>query len=193
MNRSYLSELLNVVLLAVVLFLIFTRGCGLKPGDTEYRTDTVTTVSYVHDTVWHTLPQKVIHTPAEIVYRDAPRNLDTVFIIRKYAASYFYDETISDSSIDINIKDTISMNEIMWRDVKYLWKKPVTVIENKIIQVPPAKTKVFIGFNIGGNKNELSSFTPELELTFYDRRAFSIGYNLQNKSAEVGLKWRVGK
>jgi hypothetical protein len=192
MNRSYLSELLNIVLLAVVLYLIFTRGCG-KGGEVEYRTDTLTTVSYVHDTVWHQLPQKVIHTPAEIVYKEIPRNIDTVFIIKKYAASYFYDETISDSSIDINIKDTVSMNEITWRDVKYLWKKPVTVIENKITQVTPAKTKLWAGFNIGGNKNELSSFTPEIELTFPEGRAFSVGYNLQNKSAEVGVKWRVGK
>lgn len=191
-NRSYLSELLNIVLLVVVMYLIFTRGCG-GGKNVVVLNDTVTSVSYIHDTVWHAPVVKTIHTPAEIVYRDVEKKLDTVFIIRKFAASYFYDEMISDSNIDIHVLDTISMNEIVWRDVKYLWKKPTTVIDNNVTQVTTAKAKLFAGINLGGNKESFSAITPEIELIFYDSRAFSVGYNFHNKSVELGVKWRVGK
>lgn len=190
MNRSYLSEFINIILIGIILFLWFTRGCG-DGNSVEIKTDTITSVHYIHDTLWHQLPPRIIHTPVKIVYKEPEMYFDTASVIEKYYASMYYEEKWEDSIMDIRINDTISANEIVYRDVKYFRKTPTTVVTNLITPKETAKVKVFAGFNIGGNENELSSFTPELELIMYDKRAFSVGYNLQNKSVELGVKWKI--
>ena len=191
MNRSYLSEFINIILIGLVLFLFFTRGCG-DGKNTVVLSDTVTSVSYIHDTIIHEIKVPV---PVPVAYEvnEVPLNVDTAAILQAYYNGSVYEDTYSDTNIAIHLKESVAENKIQWREFKYEILRPTTVITNNITQVTTAKAKLFAGINLGGNKESFSAITPEIELIFYDRRAFSVGYNFQNKSVELGVKWRVGK
>ena len=189
MRKSYISELLNIILLGIIMILVFFRGCG--GGGEISLTDTITTVSYVRDTVWHQLPQQKIYVPQKVIVRDIPANVDTAAVLLKYFSDTYYEETISDSNIDIRIKDTLNSNMISWRDVQYFWKKPTAIITNKITQVAPAKTKLFVGFMLGGNKETISMAAPQLLLLNKSDNGLMAGYNFIDKTYQAGVVWKI--
>jgi len=189
MNKSFLKELLIVILVGII---IFQRACPGGHKSPCPPADTVTTVSYVYDTLWHTPEKLIIRPPVVIVEKEVPADVDTAAILQRFFNSYHYTEVWEDSNQQITILDSVSQNQITWRDVKYLWNKPLTVITKNII-TPPAeqRAKVFLGGKIGGTKQELTAITPEIMFLSKKDHAYSIGYNLSAKSVELGALWKI--
>lgn len=146
--------LLILALIAVVVILILIRGCGngyngggvtiekvydssevvidskLPLPDTIFRIKEKTIIKWlpsarIVDTIY-------IKGDTRYVYNDAP--IDTNAILTHYLTqAVTYTDTIEDSSLQAVISDVIFRNNIVNRDFRYKWKRPIEIrtIDNR--------------------------------------------------------------
>lgn len=193
MNRSYLSEFIIILLLGFCLFLFFQwKGCGnhtviipSNGGDTL-----VSKKAEVDSSEKKMTPENVrIVRKDSLIYVNTP--IDTQKILQAYFTRKIYERQFKDSLLEFNLADTVEHGELKSGLPSYKIFRPTKIETTLLPPVQTAKVKVFAGFGLGGNETSMTSFTPELELIMYDKRAFSVGYNLQNKSVELGVKWKI--
>lgn len=190
-------KLRDIIIFAVGGFLVFLLmrqfGCGHK--DTPAEPIVTTDTSYVYDTVTH-----VIHVPkpypVEVIYHDTVWG-DTSEILHDYFAEAIYERYFNDGDLSAQIIDTISQNRISGSsDFAYEWLKPQEVITNTNTVIAPNKTKVFVGLDLGsnilsGDSVNKFSVTPKIFLLTKKDKYFSIGYDLNNQIAEVGIGIKI--
>lgn len=188
-NRSYLQELIILILVVVILLMKFCGTGNKSCPELEPKTVTVTTL--VHDTIVHRINVPV-PSPADVVFIEAPAIVDTAVILQAYYNEIYYQDNYCDSVIDLYISEGISQNKVAYRDIAYQILRPTQIINTTTI-TPPAEqsVKVLAGFMIGGTKQELTSISPQIELITKRDNAYMIGYNLSSKSVELGLKWKI--
>lgn len=140
--------------------------------------------------VYRPKPYKV-YLPSDTVYID----VDTLAILKDYFSKVVYQDTIKLDTIGyLLVRDTISQNRIQNRKVIENYQIPIvtkTVTNNVII---PAKTQLYIGFEVAGNKkNPINYFGPNLTLKTKKDQLYSLGTGLSTEGInyKIGTSWKI--
>ena len=151
-------------------------------------------LSYV-ETVETYIPQyrtkikyKTVHDTIE-VHDTIP--IDTASILKDYFETYAYTDTLKTDSVTFVINDTISQNKILSRGINYSLIYPTTIIttEREI-----NKRELYIGFGLGGDKQQLSYVGSELLLRNKKQRIYGIGLGINNSFEPIltfKMSWKV--
>jgi hypothetical protein len=131
-----IKNILIGIVIAVLLLLGGWAGYKIYPVRHPCPVITSDTV-YVYDTIWHTihdtLPWYIIKHDS-IVYRDTVfQNIDTIEAVRNYYAIHYYTRFWQDTLIAVTKHDAITKNDFISSELTYKLLKPVTTINNNII------------------------------------------------------------
>jgi hypothetical protein len=122
---------------------------------------------------------------------EVPVIVDSAEVVKAYFSKVFYADTITnDTSILAIIKDTLTQNKILSREVWLQNLRPQQV--NNISDCPPIeknKARVLLGIGIQGIKQFGVPFSVILETP--QRMAFSVGFDPINRNAEIGYFYRI--
>ena len=144
----------------------------------------------IHDTCWYHLEEKGKPKATDSIFISVPAIVDTEAILHGYFAKYVFADTLSDTSIVIAVKDTISENRIVSRELTYRIKRP-QVIEQINNTTIPRRIGLYVGVSASINKNLLAGFSPEILLTGKNKTAYGIGYDLLSKSVSAHVYWKL--
>lgn len=124
----------NLIAILFILFIGVIGGAFLKKCPTPQ-----TTTTYVYDTIWKTINKDIHHyhysvdTLYDIDSIFIVEPIDTMAILKDYFRVYAVTREWNDSTIEINILDTITQNKIKGSALKYKYLKPTTIIKNNNI------------------------------------------------------------
>ena len=134
MNKQ-LTTILTVGIFLCLLAGSFIGGYRLYPRRNpcpEIVSDTV----YVHDTVWHiipdTVPYYIVKNDTVIVNHNIPTVVDTVAILADYYNYHYFTRTWEDSLLTVTLEDVISENFPSDSYFTYKILQPQTVITNVV-------------------------------------------------------------
>ncbi len=199
-NKIIIAVIL--ILIGIVLFQYFTRPTPadyseyIKIGSKEY-----ILLSKTKDTVW--IPGDTIKVPyytpipGDIVYVPVPTDIDTTAILQRYFATRFYSDTVPLDSIGtVQIKDSISKNQIVSRSLIFNYSIPIItetiMIESKLVN------KFYLGGGINFDSSNFinSAYVSGLFKTKKDKIfAVNIGSFYTDSSIKpyIGgaLYWRI--
>ena len=191
--KSDFKIVLVLALIATVVILILTRGCGgnVAPNRVEVNYDSIERVIMskipppdtivVNSEVVKWLPSATIRDTIYIdgvtryVYNDV--EIDTNAILRHYLTeATTYTDTIRDSSLQAVIQDTIFRNTIVGRGFTYKILRPVTINTYK-----PDRFQLIASFQAGGglgydNTPKSIYAGVDVGLKFKTGTYFSVGY-----------------
>lgn len=172
---------ITIILLSGAVFFLWNKLDGkTKPVNT-------TMVVNHYDSTVHSIQVPIPQVVYKTVQVEVPAKVDTAKILSFYYEKNVYKRTISDSNITANITDTIFQNKLIGSLFDYKWKRPVSISNTTIEE----KYKLFAGIEAGANKNGLATFAPELILLTNKDRLYSVNYNLENQSLNVGTAWKI--
>tara|TARA_R110001606_G_scaffold150312_4_gene290414 strand:- start:5618 stop:6073 length:456 start_codon:yes stop_codon:yes gene_type:complete len=150
------------------------------------------------ETKWDTIREEVpIYIPKwndRIEYRPSDTvYIDTNKVLDDYFASYYYEDIISNDSITITIKDTISQNKIRNRSLKYDMLYPtITITRDSIVK----GRGFYFGVGMGGSTTQLNYIGGEFLFKSKKRTAFGLGLGI-NRNFRLSLMgklyWKLGK
>lgn len=187
--KQLLSKIPFVVI-GILIAIIFFKGCETtKDCETVYinRTDTVRTV----DTVWATKQGKATTFK--------PKVKDSIkVVVDSSACSYtrIYTDSVGDSLVTITYQDSIQgrllKKDISWKLRIPTIKETITITkETTILQTKPPKFTMFVGMNIGGNK-ERFGVGPYISLNTPSKQ-FTYNYEMIRQTHNIGLGIRLFK
>ncbi len=189
---------LGLGLIITLIYIVFLQQCRKSP-EIETEIVKVDTTKYItiYDTLWHdTTRFNYFDVPVPKPYYDTVLvkvndfDFDEDFIL-KYPATYT--DIISDDTVSIEY--TLLVRGYL-DDIKIGYKllQPFLIEQTTLIETEVTKrehsTHLYIGIDIGANKDKFGYFTPELELTTR-RYNYSAGFNILDKSVIIGLKRRI--
>lgn len=154
----------------------------------------------IYDTIWHdTARFKYIAVNVPRPYYDTIlvkindfEDFDQDFIL-KYPA--IYTDIISDDTVSIEytarVRGYLDDIKIGYKLLQPLLIEQTTLIETEVTKREKTRpVHLYIGIDIGANKDKFGYFAPELELTTR-RYNYSAGFNILDKSLIIGLKRRI--
>lgn len=142
------------------------------PADTEYL-----------------LGEPLIFWDDSIIYLDT--EVDTMAILADYLARLVYTDTIrNDSSALIVVKDTITRNRIISRQVSFQNRRQTSVIFNTT-NITYENIGVFGGMMAIGNSGRFG-IGPAV-LLVHNQSAYSLGFDLLNKDVQFMISRRIWK
>ena len=190
-------QTLIIIGLVIVIFLLReckgeSKGAPIEPVtivkiETKYDTIVETVETYIPE--YRTkVKYKTVHDTIEI-HDTIP--IDTTSILEDYFSSYAYTDTLKTDSVTFVINDTISQNKILSRGINYSLIYPTTIIttEREI-----NKRELYIGFGLGGDKQQLSYVGSELLLRNKKQRIYGIGLGINNSFEPIltfKMSWKV--
>jgi hypothetical protein len=192
-------QTLIIIGLVIVIFLL--RECrGNKSSlptepvtivkvETKYDTIVKEVKSYIPKYVekieWKT---KTVHDTVEI-HDTVP--IDTLSVLDDYLSARVYNDTLKEDSITLIINDIISQNRIMSRNVKYSLVYPTTIIQT---EREVNKRELYVGFGIGGDRQQLSFVGSELLLRNKKERIYGVGLGINQNFKPIltfKMSWKV--
>lgn len=172
---------LTILLLSSAIFFLWRELGSSKPANTT------TVINHYDSSTVHTVSVPIPQIIEKTIQVSVPVKVDTTAILAKYYQKNVYSRTISDSNITANITDTVFNNRLVTGLFDYKWKKPVAITSI----AEKEKFKLFAGIEAGANGNGLTTFSPELLILTNKDHLYSVNYNLQNKSINVGVAWKL--
>jgi hypothetical protein len=176
----------------------FWQGCEYgKRHELHITYDTTTTSkdSLVYDTTWYAATKN--HTPIPVydtffipVGLNQRLIIDTAQIIHTYYTKFFYNDTIKDERISINIQDTCFKNKITNRIVNYRILRPDTIriITKNLTQKNFEKTLLKV--NIGATYTTDNKILPGLLLNY---NKWSAGYSTNGTQNQLNIYYNLWK
>lgn len=186
---SKISQYLNMIMLVVILLLLL-RNCD-RSGSREQKIKTDTLYLKPTDK-WHVFPVEV-PKPYKVEVPGAPGstiaipvNIDSLAVIRDYYTKRFYSDSLKNDSVVIWINETVSMNEIKSREIKYRWTAPERLIRNTIRE---DRQLFFIGADVTASKNALGTFGS----VYFDTRKglIGLGYDPFNRAGKITVAFKL--
>jgi hypothetical protein len=177
-----------------LLVILLTKSCGDKKNDLHTIEKTIESTRTV---VYDSTQRKIIPSkaPISIITKTVviPAKVDTQAILLAYFAIHTYSDQISDSSLHLQIFDSVSQNKIYGRRIFYQWLKPVeSTSSTTITNTPVLKSRS--GFYIGGfgdfSKNRYG-VGPGLTWLTKKQVMFNYDFDVLNKSHRVGTKFLI--
>ena len=127
----------------------------------------------------------------ETKYDTIVETVETYIPEYRTKVTYAYTDTLKTDSVTFVINDTISQNKILSRGINYSLIYPTTIIttEREI-----NKRELYIGFGLGGDKQQLSYVGSELLLRNKKQRIYGIGLGINNSFEPIltfKMSWKV--
>ena len=190
-------QTLTIIGLVIVIFLL--RECKGESKSDPIEPVTIVKIETKYDTIVETvetyIPEyrtkvkwKTVHDTIE-VHDTIPT--DTASILKDYFATYAYTDTLKTDSVTFIVNDTISQNRILSRGINYSLVYPTKIIstEREI-----NKRELYIGFGLGGDKQQLSYVGSELMLRNKKERIYGVGLGINNNFEPIltfKMSWKI--
>jgi len=190
-------QTLIIIGLIIVIFLLReckgeSKGAPIEPVtivkiETKYDTIVETVETYIPE--YRTkVKWKTVHDTIE-VHDTIPT--DTASILKDYFATYAYTDTLKTDSVTFIVNDTISQNRILSRGINYSLVYPTKIIST---EREVNKRELYIGFGLGGDKQQLSYLGSELMLRNKKERIYGVGLGINNNFEPIltfKMSWKV--
>jgi hypothetical protein len=192
-------QTLIIIGLVIVIFLL--RECRGNKSTTPTEPVTIVKVETKYDTIvkevksyipkyvkkiqWKT---KTVHDTIEI-HDTVPA--DTLSIVKDYFSARIYNDTLKEDSVTLIINDTISQNRVISRNIKYSLVYPTTIIQT---EREVNKRELYVGFGIGGDRQQLSFAGGELLLRNKKERIYGVGLGINQNFEPIltfKMSWKV--
>ena len=199
--KSLFKNFQSLIIIGLIIVIFLLRECrGEKSPlptepvkvvkvETKYDTIVKEVTSYVPEyrteVKWKTKP---IHDTIE-VHDTIP--IDTASILEDYFKAYAYNDTLKEDSITLIVNDIISQNQIMSRNIKYSLVYPTTIIQT---EREVNKRELYLGFGIGGDRQQLSFVGSELLLRNKKERIYGVGLGINQNFEPIltfKMSWKV--
>ena len=199
--KSLFKNFQSLIIIGLIIVIFLLRECrGEKSPlptepvkvvkvETKYDTIVKEVTSYVPEyrteVKWKT---KTIHDTIE-VHDTIP--IDTASILEDYFKAYAYNDTLKEDSITLIVNDIISQNQIMSRNIKYSLVYPTTIIQT---EREVNKRELYLGFGIGGDRQQLSFVGSELLLRNKKERIYGVGLGINQNFEPIltfKMSWKV--
>ena len=199
--KSLFKNFQSLIIIGLIIVIFLLRECrGDSKGtptepvkvvkvETKYDTIVKEVTSYVPEyrteVKWKT---KTIHDTIE-VHDTIP--IDTASILEDYFKAYAYNDTLKEDSITLIVNDIISQNQIMSRNIKYSLVYPTTIIQT---EREVNKRELYLGFGIGGDRQQLSFVGSELLLRNKKERIYGVGLGINQNFEPIltfKMSWKV--
>lgn len=191
---------LGGALLLALIYIIFLQQCR-SPETSEIVSIDTLRYETVYDTIWKDT------TRFKYVYRSVPKPYyDTILVkisdfedfdqdkdfILKYPATY--QDIITDDTVSIHytakIRGYLDDIKIGYKLLQPFLVERTTLIETEVTKKAKGCTGLYIGLDVGGNKESFGYFKPEVTLSL-KKSHYSIGYNIPDKSITAGIKVKI--
>ena len=199
--KSLFKNFQSLIIIGLIIVIFLLRECrGEKSSlptepvkvvkvETKYDTIVKEVTSYVPEyrteVKWKT---KTIHDTIE-VHDTIP--IDTASILEDYFKAYAYNDTLKEDSITLIVNDIISQNQIMSRNIKYSLVYPTTIIQT---EREVNKRELYLGFGIGGDRQQLSFVGSELLLRNKKERIYGVGLGINQNFEPIltfKMSWKI--
>lgn len=177
-----------IIIAGLIVFLVFQRQCSPKPKPEPGKTEIRIVKEYDSVEIKVEVPVPV---PGEIVYRQLPADIDTVYVLKEHFGQFTYKQVVRDSNLEATIFDTVSQNKIVGRGFSYKILRPAEI--QYITNIPKPKMKLFAGVVIGANipPDKLVA-APSLMLLTKREHLYGYSYDVAGKTHQAGIYWKVG-
>ena len=199
--KSWLKDFKTLTIIGLIIVIFLLRECkGESKGaptepvtivkiETKYDTIVETVETYIPEyrtkVKWKT---KTVHDTIE-VHDTIP--IDTTSILEDYFATYAYTDTLKKDSVTFVINDTISQNKILSRGINYSLVYPTKIIST---EREVNKRELYIGFGLGGDKQQLSYLGSELMLRNKKERIYGVGLGINQNFEPIltfKMSWKI--
>ena len=190
---------LTIIGLIIVIFLL--RECRGEIKGTPVEPVTVVKVETKYDTIVETVETYIPEYRTKVKWKTKTVNIiievhdtvpvDTLSILEDYFATYAYTDTLKKDSVTFVINDTISQNKILSRGINYSLVYPTTIIST---EREVNKRELYIGFGLGGDKQQLSYLGSELMLRNKKERIYGVGLGINNNFEPIitfKMSWKI--
>ena len=197
--KTWLKDFKTLTIIGLIIVIFLLRECRGESKGAPVEPVTVVKVETKYDTIVETvetyIPEyrtkikwKTIHDTVE-VHDTIP--VDTLSILEDYFATYAYTDTLKKDSVTFVINDTISQNRILSRGIDYSIVYPTTIIQT---EREVNKRELYIGFGLGGDKQQLSYLGSELMLRNKKERIYGVGLGINQNFEPIltfKMSWKV--
>lgn len=173
--NTFKINLSTFIIIILIALLILQRQCRQEENlgevvvKTEVRWDTLKVDTLIYVPEWKTRVPTQTDSSTGLIKPPA----DTAAILEDYFASYVYEDTVRlDSFGYLAIRDTISRNKIISREVEPAIRVPITTITKTS---PESKTKFYTGVSFSGNRQAINQVNGELLLKTKSGNIYGLG------------------
>ena len=197
--KSWLKDFKTLTIIGLIIVIFLLRECKGESKGAPIESATIVKIETKYDTIVETvetyIPEyrtkvkwKTVHDTIE-VHDTIPT--DTASILKDYFETYAYTDTLKTDSVTFVINDTISQNKILSRGINYSLVYPTTIIST---EREVNKRELYIGFGLGGDKQQLSFVGSELMLRNKKERIYGVGLGINNSFQPIltfKMNWKV--
>lgn len=185
------SKILFITIIILLGIIVLLRECGNRPCPEI----PVPTITVVHDTVYDTVPVKVVvYNPVPVLVHDSiPVNtiIDTAAIMADYFKYRTYDVAlIDDSTAKLSLQAAVFKNElkktILTGEIYY---KTINTIITETYEAP-ARGKVFVGAKLSAGMHYFGLAGALMYQTKNDH-PYSIAYDPFNKVGTGAIWFKI--
>jgi hypothetical protein len=192
--KSLFKNLQTLLIVVLVIIIILLRNCKGKIVIPEPEIKIVKTT--VVDTFEVEVPRYIPKwrdrwLPSDTVFRD----VDTAAILADYFTTYYYEDSLITDSVEIRIKDSVSENQIISRNLACKLLYPTTTIV-KTITEKINEREFYIGPKVYSTMNQLQYVGVESVFRTRKRTALSIGVGVNEDfhvQGGIGFYWKLNK
>ena len=197
--KNLFKNFQTLIIIGLVIVIFLLRECKGESKGAPIEPVTIVKIETKYDTIVETVETYIPQYRTKIKYKTVHDTIevhdtiptDTASILKDYFETYAYTDTLKTDSVTFVINDTISQNKILSRGINYSLIYPTTIIttEREI-----NKRELYIGFGLGGNKQQLSYVGSELLLRNKKQRIYGIGLGINNSFEPIltfKMSWKV--
>jgi len=207
MIKEIFGNLKSIIIAVLIIIIILQQQCSspfqpfnLNPFNKRIEQTVEGTVITKIETKWDTVKiDSLVYIPKwktkiETIHDTIPANIDTLDILKDYYTKYFYTDTLDlDSLGNIIIKDTISRNSIVFRQITPNLLLPTTTITRDSLI---SKHEFYVGIGLAGNRTQFNYIGGELLFRSKRKKVYGIGLGLNQTLEPVisaRMMWKLGK
>jgi hypothetical protein len=197
--KSIFKNFQSLIIIGLIIVIFLLRECKGESKGTPIEPVTIVKIETKYDTIVETvetyIPEyrtkvkwKTVHDTIE-VHDTIPT--DTASILKDYFATYAYTDTLKTDSVTFIVNDTISQNRILSRGINYSLVYPTKIIST---EREVNKRELYIGFGLGGDKQQLSYVGSELMLRNKKERIYGVGLGINNNFEPIltfKMSWKI--
>ena len=199
--KSLFKNFQSLIIIGLIIVIFLLRECRGEKSPLPTEPITIVKIETKYDTIVETVPTyipkyktrvkwktKTVHDTIEI-HDTIP--VDTASVLEEYFAAYAYIDTLKKDSVTFIINDTISQNKILSRGIKYNLVYPTTIIQT---EREVNKRELYLGFGIGGDRQQLSFVGSELLLRNKKERIYGVGLGINQNFEPIltfKMSWKV--
>lgn len=197
--KSWLKDFKTLTIIGLIIVIFLLRECKGESKGAPIEPATIVKIETKYDTIVETvetyIPEyrtkvkwKTVHDTIE-VHDTIPT--DTASILKDYFETYAYTDTLKTDSVTFVINDTISQNKILSRGINYSLVYPTTIIST---EREVNKRELYIGFGLGGDKQQLSFVGSELMLRNKKEQIYGVGLGINNSFEPIltfKMSWKI--